>query len=92
MFHDLFTFHDSFEQFSDFNGVFRGFLSKKMFLCTRETLCEPKAKDACIILLRRSQGNSNIVRAESNRCLHRFAEANPRLYKHFEAITIIWER
>ena len=48
MFHELLTFHDSFEQFSDFNGVFRGFLSKKMFLCTRETMREPNAMDIYI--------------------------------------------
>ena len=50
MFHDLLTFHDSFEQFNDFNGVFGCFLRKKMFLCTRETMREPKAIDACIII------------------------------------------
>lgn len=75
MFHELLTFHDSFEQFSDFNGVFGGFLRKKMFLCTRETLCEPNAKDACINLLRRSQRYVNNAQAERKGCLHRFAEA-----------------
>ena len=42
MFHDLLTFYESFEQFTDFNGVFSHFLSKKLFLCNRETLREPK--------------------------------------------------
>ena len=83
MFHDLLTFHDSFEQFNDFNGVFGCFLRKKMFLCTRETMREPKAIDVCIILLRRSHGYLNNARAESNRYLHHFAEAKPTLYKHF---------
>ena len=75
MFHELLTFHDSFEQFSDFNGVFRGFLSKKMFLCTRETLCEPNAKDACINLLRRSQRYVNNAQAERKGCYIQIAEA-----------------
>jgi len=48
MFHELLTFEESFEQFTDFNGVFSVFLSKKLFLCTRETMCEPNAMDACI--------------------------------------------
>ena len=30
----------SFEQFTDFNGVFSRFLSKILFLCTRETSCK----------------------------------------------------
>lgn len=37
MFHELLTFHDSFEQFNDFNGVFGVFLSEKLLLCARET-------------------------------------------------------
>lgn len=72
MFHDLLTFHDSFEQFNDFNGVFGCFLRKKMFLCTRETMRKPKAMDTCIILLRRSHGYLNNARAESNGCLHHY--------------------
>ena len=48
MFHELLTIQDSFEQFTDFNGVFGGFLRKKMFLCTRETMRKPNAMDACI--------------------------------------------
>ena len=43
MFHDLLTIMLSFEQFTDFNGVFSPPLSKKLFLCSRETLCKPKA-------------------------------------------------
>ena len=55
MFHELLTFHDSFEQFSDFNGVFRGFLSKKMFLCTVKQ-CASRTQWIFISkLLRRSQ-------------------------------------
>lgn len=42
MFHDLLTFMLSFKQFTDFNGVFSDFLSKLLFLCTRET--SPKLK------------------------------------------------
>lgn len=41
MFHDLLTIMLSFEQFTDFNGLFSSFSSKIMFLCTRETLCRP---------------------------------------------------
>jgi hypothetical protein len=43
MFHDLLTIRVSFKQFTHFNGVFQGFLSKNLFLCTRETMCEPNA-------------------------------------------------
>jgi hypothetical protein len=43
MFHELLTIRYSFEQFTDFNGVFRGFSSKLLFLCTRETLCKPNS-------------------------------------------------
>jgi hypothetical protein len=42
MFHVLLTFMLSFKQFTDFNGVFSVFLSKLLFLCTRET--SPKLK------------------------------------------------
>ena len=38
MFHELLTIMLSFEQFTDFNGVFSRFLSKILFLCTRETM------------------------------------------------------
>ena len=37
MFHELLTFHDSFESFDDFNGDFAVFLSEKLLLCARET-------------------------------------------------------
>lgn len=43
MFHVLLTFMLSFKQFTDFNGVFSVFLSKLLFLCTRETSPKPKA-------------------------------------------------
>ena len=46
MFHDLSTIRESFEQFTDFNGVFRGFLAKNLFLCIRETLCKPNAMES----------------------------------------------
>ena len=42
MFHDLLTIQLSFKQFTDFNGVFSGFYSKKLFLCIRETSQKPK--------------------------------------------------
>ena len=42
MFHDLLTIHVSFEQFTDFNGVFSHFVTKKTLLCARETMCKPK--------------------------------------------------
>ena len=38
MFHELLTIMLSFEQFTDFNGLFSRFSSKNLFLCTRETL------------------------------------------------------
>ena len=63
MFHELLTFHDSFEQFSDFNGVFRGFLSKKMFsaqknvyLCDKykqRKLCRERTKECGMRFIRR---------------------------------------
>ncbi len=43
MFHDLLTIMLSFEQFTDFNGLFDRFSSKIMFLCARETSCKPKS-------------------------------------------------
>ena len=42
MFHELSTIQVSFEQFTDFNGVFSGFSVKILFLCTRETSRKPK--------------------------------------------------
>ena len=39
MFHELLTIHAIYEQFTHFNGLFQCFLSKKSFLCTRETFC-----------------------------------------------------
>ena len=47
MFHDLLTIMAIYEQFTDFNGLFSCFLSKFLFLCARETLCEPNAMGAC---------------------------------------------
>ena len=47
MFHDLLTIMAIYEQFTHFNGLFQGFLSKKLFLCTRETLCKPNVMEAC---------------------------------------------
>jgi len=41
MFHDLLTIHAIYQQFTHFNGLFRCFLTKKSFLCTRETSCKP---------------------------------------------------
>ena len=64
MFHDLLTIQGSFEQFTHFNGLLQGFLTKILFLCTRETLCKPNTIDACIGLLRRRQCYPNIVQAE----------------------------
>ena len=43
MFHELLTFMLSFEQFTDFNGLFNRFSSKNLFLCTRETSRKPNA-------------------------------------------------
>ena len=43
MFHELLTFMLSFEQFTDFNGLFNRFSIKNLFLCTRETMCKPNA-------------------------------------------------
>ena len=39
MFHDFKSLQVNYEQFTHFNGVFRGFLIKILFLCTRETFC-----------------------------------------------------
>ena len=47
MFHELSTIRISFEQFTDFNGLLRGLLDKKLFLCTRETMCKPNAMETC---------------------------------------------
>ena len=47
MFHDLLTIKGTYEQFTDFNGLFSGFLSKFLFLCARETSCKPNAMGAC---------------------------------------------
>jgi hypothetical protein len=77
MFHDLLTITAIYEQFTHFNGVFQGFLSKKLFLCTRETLCKPNAMETCFRLLRRRQCYSNIVQAESNGSLLLIAKAPP---------------
>ena len=66
MFHELSTIRGSFEQFTDFNGVFRAFLVKILFLCTRETMCKANTMDACIQLLSRSHCYQNIVQAEYN--------------------------
>jgi len=60
MFHDLLTIRDSFKQFTDFNGVFQGFLSKILFLCTRETLCEPNAM-GCLHPNCRGEANVNYL-------------------------------
>ena len=43
MFHVLLTFMLSFKQFTDFNGLFSVFLSKLLFLCTRETSPKPNS-------------------------------------------------
>ena len=37
----------SYEQFTDFNGLFGVFLLKKLLLCIRETLRKPNAIKAC---------------------------------------------
>ena len=50
MFHDLLTITDSFEHFTHFNGLFRGLLSKKMFLCTRETSRKPKTIESSLFV------------------------------------------
>ena len=47
MFHDLLTIKGTYEQFTDFNGLFSGFLSNFLFLCARETLCKPNAMEVC---------------------------------------------
>ena len=66
MFHELLTFHDSFEQFSDFNGVFRGILSKKMFLCTVKQCASRMQWIFISKLLRRNYCYQNNAQAECN--------------------------
>jgi len=50
MFHDLLTIHAIYQQFTHFNGLFRCFLTKKSFLCTRETLCKPNAMKSLLVI------------------------------------------
>ena len=62
MFHDLLTITDSFEQFTHFNGLFQGFLSKKTFLCTRETSCKPNSIES---LLSHGRGAADVIQTSS---------------------------
>ena len=50
MFHDLLTIHAIYKQFTHFNGLFRCFLTKKSFLCTRETSCKPNAMKSLLVI------------------------------------------
>lgn len=68
MFHDLSTFRVIYQQFTHFNGLFQVFLSKKLFLCTRETSYKPKAMDACIKLVRRRRCYPNIFKPSAIDC------------------------
>jgi len=45
MFHELLTIILSFEQFTDFNGVFSHFSTKNLFLCSRETSTHVQVHD-----------------------------------------------
>lgn len=76
MFHELLTIVPFYEQFTDFNGLFSGFLSKFLFLCARETLCEPNAV-GCLHLI------AEAMPVLFKHCAGRMRSAMPRLYELF---------
>ena len=84
MFHELSTIRISFEQFTDFNGVFRGFSVKILFLCTRETMCKPNAMKVYFqIAEAQPLFRETSCKPNAMKVYFQIAEAQPMLFKHY---------
>lgn len=95
MFHELSTIQVSFEQFTDFNGLLRGLLDKKLFLCTRETSRKPNAMETCFQI---AEAQPMLLKYRASRkpwkVLFSMVEAQPMLLKQclFLDYNTQWEK